>query len=41
VTRRGAGPHYVFVDRGTVGDMGTVRALAFYGEFDHLLRDEP
>ena len=41
MTRRGAGPHHVFADRGTVGDVGTAGALAFYGGFDHLLRDEP
>jgi hypothetical protein len=39
VTRRRAGPPYVFVNRGPVGDMGTVRALAAYGKLNHLLRD--
>ena len=30
---------YVFVDGRPVGDMGTVRALAVSGQFEHLLRD--
>ena len=33
-------PPYVFVDRRPVGDMGTVRALAGSGQFEHLLRDD-
>ena len=31
---------YVFVDGRPVGDMGTVRALAVSGQFEHLLRDD-
>ena len=31
---------YVFVDRRPVGGMGTVRALAGSGQFEHLLRDD-
>ena len=31
---------YVFVDGRPVGDMGTVRALAVTGKFEHLLRDD-
>ena len=30
---------YVFVDGRPVGGMGTVRALAVSGQFEHLLRD--
>jgi hypothetical protein len=39
VTRRRAGPAHVFVNRGPLGDMGRVRALAAYGELNHLPRD--
>ena len=40
VARRKVAPSpYVFVDGRPVGDMGTVRALAASGQFEHLLRD--
>jgi glutaredoxin len=39
VARRKVPPSpYVFVDGRPVGDMGTVRALAVTGRFEHLLR---
>ncbi len=41
VARRKVPPApYAFVDRRPVGDMGTVRALAVSGQFEHLLRDD-
>ena len=40
-SRRKVAPSpYVFVDGRPVGDMGTVRALAVTGQFEHLLRDD-
>lgn len=40
-SRRKVAPSpYVFVDGRPVGDMGTVRALAVSGQFEHLLRDD-
>lgn len=38
--RKVAPSPYVFVDGRPVGDMGTVRALAGSGQFEHLLRDD-
>jgi glutaredoxin-related protein len=41
VTRRKVPPSpYVYVDGRPVGGMGTVRALAVTGQFEHLLRDD-
>ena len=40
VTRVGAAPPYVFVDRRPVGGMGTVRALVGSGRFDLLVRGD-
>jgi glutaredoxin len=40
-SRRKVAPSpYVYVDGRPVGGMGTVRALAVSGQFEHLLRDD-
>jgi hypothetical protein len=40
VVYREVTPPYVFVENRPLGGMGTVRALAGSGQFEHLLRDE-